>query len=142
MIIAVIAVLSLVLGADFISAPVDMTTSSSSVIINGSTTTYETSVSSINFTISTNELILGVGILLGLIAIASLFGLRILGSGLSDESVRVIVFVTVYGGIWMLLSLLAWNLITQIEIFGYFIYAILSICYAVGCIQKFYGGKS
>lgn len=137
LILGVIGMFSMVLGAGLTNTPLD-TQSSGSIIINGTTTAYETSTNMM-FTIDPNPMYVGLGILFGLIAIASLFGLKILGSGLSEESVRVIIFVCVFGGIWSLLSILAYSLIVSIEIFGYILYAILTICYVYGVIKLYYG---
>jgi len=77
-----------------------------------------------------------------IIAIAvgmAVIGFRVLGSGLSDPSVRVLITAVVYTGIWTMLSLLAIPLLYGIEIFGTLIYIALSLGYVIGVIEKISG---
>lgn len=75
-------------------------------------------------------------ILLLLLVLAVLVGLKFAGFGLSDESVRIIINVVVYGGIWGALSLLGYGAINAIPFFGGFIYIILTIMYVLGVQQR------
>jgi len=71
------------------------------------------------------------------IALASaLIGIQILGSGLADSSVRLLMTGAVYTALWVFLSLLAYPLIRTIEIFGVVLYVILTILYTIGVIEK------
>jgi len=72
--------------------------------------------------------------------IAGILGIQIIGSGLSDWSVRVGVLLLAYGGLWALLSILSMPLIKSIEVFGVIIYISLTIGYTVGVIERI-GGK-
>ena len=74
-----------------------------------------------------------------LIAIAlgvALVGTRILGSGLSDKSVRIVGVGILYTAIWSFLSLLAYPLIRSIQEFGLTIYIVLTVLYTLGVIDK------
>lgn len=79
----------------------------------------------------------GIAILITIIAIATVTGISILGSGLSGESVKVILICSSYIGLWTLLSLLAKPLIDSILYFGGLIYIILTVMYVIGVIQNF-----
>jgi hypothetical protein len=74
------------------------------------------------------------------ITLGAIIGIQVLGSGLSDTSVRTITLAIVYIGVWTSLTFLAGNLIFSIEEFGTIIYVSLTLVYAVGCIQKIAGG--
>ena len=69
-----------------------------------------------------------VGLVGGLIFI----GLKIVGSGLNDETVRIISSCIIYGTIWGSLSVFASAYIRDIEIFGVIIWSILSVLYIFG----------
>lgn len=81
-----------------------------------------------------------IGILIVFIAIAGLVGIQILGSGLSDASVRIITASIIYGGLWAILSVLAMPLIFLIEVFGSMIYVALTLGFLVGVVDKLFGG--
>jgi len=86
-----------------------------------------------------------VGAIIIIITIASavsLIGLKILGSGLSDESVRTIITGIIYTTIWAVLSALALPLLYSIELFGILIYVALTIVFVIGVIEKMSGGNS
>lgn len=70
----------------------------------------------------------------GLLALG--LGIRVLGSGLSETSVKTLVGGIAYTGIWMVLSIMSMPLILNIETFGTIIYVILTIGYVLGVIQK------
>ncbi len=89
------------------------------------------------FSIDTSSLIIsGIAILATVIIVASLVGIQFLGSGLSNDSVRILILLTAFIGLWTSLSLLAFNLIKSIEVFGSMIYIILTIAYVIGVSQK------
>lgn len=69
----------------------------------------------------------------------ALLGIQFLGSGLSDNSVRVLITVAIYASIWTILSLLAIPLIKGIEFFGTLIYVGLTIGYIIGVMEKISG---
>lgn len=68
-----------------------------------------------------------------------LLGLRVLGSGLSDDSIRILCVALSYIGIWLFLSILAMPLLFSIEIFGVLMYTALTIGYTIGVIEKMSG---
>lgn len=75
-----------------------------------------------------------------IIALVSILGIRVLGSGLSDSATRTITIGTGYGGIWALFSVFAMPLMLSITAFGVFIYVSLTILFTVGIFQKISGG--
>ena len=85
-----------------------------------------------------------VGAIIIIITIASaisLIGLKILGTGLSDESVRTIIIAIAYTTIWSVLSALAIPLLYSIDIFGILLYVALTIVFVIGVIEKISGGN-
>lgn len=75
-----------------------------------------------------------------IIAIAgSIIGIRILGSGLAETSIRTLTIAMAYTGVWLVLSLLAIPLLFSIELFGSLIYIVLTIGYVIGVIQRITG---
>lgn len=78
----------------------------------------------------------------GLAVLVGVAGINFLGSGLSDTSVRVITWVTFYGAIWGIFSVLAMNLIIAIELYGSLIYIALTFMYVIGVVQKIIGGNN
>ncbi|MFX0069874.1 MAG: hypothetical protein ACFFAO_02180 [Candidatus Hermodarchaeota archaeon] len=75
-------------------------------------------------------------VIIVLIAIAVLVGIQVLGSGISEQSVKTIIIITGYASLWGIFSVLSINLIISIEIFGYIIYIGLTIIYAIGVMNK------
>jgi len=66
--------------------------------------------------------LIGAIVMIAVIAVAvMILGLRVLASGLSDSSVRIMGVAISYVGIWFFLSVLAMPLIIGIEIFGFVI---------------------
>jgi len=87
-------------------------------------------------TFSIDVLTGAIAIIVGIIALATLLGIQILGSGLSDTSVRLISILSAYIGLWSVLSVLCIPLIIEIEIFGQLIYIGLTLAYTIGVIEK------
>ena len=125
--LVILSILSLVLGNEFIglfigqeSLAVELT---------------ELTPISFNF-----DPLLGAIVLISIVAVGVvLLGLRILGSGLSDDSIRIVCVALCYIGIWMFLSVLAMPLLFSIELFGTLIYTALTIGYTIGVIEKMSG---
>ena len=69
------------------------------------------------------------------------FGINVLGSGLSETSVKLIVSALAYTGIWLLLSVLSSPLLFSIEVFGGIIYIALTLGYTIGVVNKMTGGN-
>jgi len=78
-----------------------------------------------------------IGILITIAVIGALFGLQLLDSGLNTQSVKFLIMAIGYAGLWLLFSMLAYDLIIQIEIFGALIYTILTIMYVVGILKRY-----
>ena len=74
------------------------------------------------------------------VALASVLGITVLGSGLSPTTVRVMIIGITYAGIWIVFSILAEPLISSIEVFGTLIYVSLTIGYVYGVVQKIASG--
>jgi hypothetical protein len=69
------------------------------------------------------------------IAIGAIAGIKVLGSGLSPPAVDLIIKGTFFFAVWGLLSTFAYSLLSQIAIFGAFIYFVLTVMYVVGFVQ-------
>ena len=99
--------------------------------------TFFTDAQNVIFSIDTSSLIVsGIALLVSVIVVASIVGIQVFASGLSESTVRVIILLTGFIGIWTALSLLVFNLIKSIEVFGSIIYIILTLGYTIGVIQK------
>lgn len=81
-------------------------------------------------------MIAGMSIIILIAGVSILVGLQILGSGLSDTTVKVITILTTYVSLWLILSLLSFPLIMDIEPFGFIIYTVLSLTFVIALIQK------
>ena len=81
-----------------------------------------------------------IAIISTLVVLAILAGVRILASGLSETSIRTIIIIVGYIGLWTVFSVLAINLIFAIELFGTLIYVGLTVLYAVGVLDKLSNG--
>lgn len=140
MIIIVLVLFSLILGNDFVSGLVNVGIDNEA-IVDGNPSTYVVASQDILFTIDTSSLIIaGIALLATIIIISTIAGIQVLGSGLSPSSVRILILLIAFVGLWSVLSILAFNLIFSIEIFGSIIYITLTIGYVIGVIQKISGG--
>lgn len=138
LILGVITIFSLILGGGLIGTTLDNTYYLES-IVNGSTTTVVLGGDDVIFAI--DPAVLGIGALAVIIGIAVVLGVQAFASGLSVESIRVILACIMYGAVWILLSIYAMPLISAIEVFGVIIYTVLLIGYLVGVIQNIVGGE-
>lgn len=137
-IMLVLTVFSIVLGSGWASSPINLTVDNDA-IVNGSSSSFIIEGEDLIFNIDPLTGAIAIIAVIGVIAIVA--GLQILGSGLSDTSIRMGVLATVYTGIWVVLSVLALSLIFSIEVFGAIIYITLTLVYVVGVIQKMAGGN-
>jgi hypothetical protein len=87
-----------------------------------------------------DELTGAIAIIVIIVSIATLVGIRVVGSGLSDQSIKTITIGITYIGIWALFSVFSMPLIIMIEVFGTFLYIFLTIMYTIGVVQKITGG--
>ena len=139
MILIFLSMFSLILGNSLLSGSAIIGVDNSA-IINGSVTTYVVAPESVLFTIDTTTLIVaGIALLVTIGITAGITGIQVLGSGLNAQSVRMIILLVAYGGVWTTLSILAFNLINSIEIFGSVLYITMTVLYAIGVIQKLSG---
>ena len=139
LILGVLTIFSLVLG-ESLSGSMIKGTYESSTIVNGTVTTIEFGDTDLLFII--DPTVLGIAAFVIIAGIAALLGITFLGSGLSPESIKTIMACTLYGVIWILLSIFAMPLIISIEVFGVVIYTVLLIMYIVGVIQNITGGNT
>lgn len=137
-ILGVLTIFSVVLGSNLSGSVLD-TTVEQNIIVNDTITTIEFTGDDMLFVI--DPTVATIAVFIAIIAIAALLGIQFLGSGLSPESIKIIMSCILYGAVWGLLSVLAMPLILAIEIFGTIIYMVLLIGYIVGVIQSITGGK-
>lgn len=78
-------------------------------------------------------------IIIVLISIAVIVGIKVFGSGISEQSVHTIIVIVGYGSLWGFFSALSLNLIISIELFGWLMYLVLSIIYTIGVMNKISG---
>ncbi len=74
------------------------------------------------------------------ITLGSIIGIRVLGSGLAEQSIRNITLGIVYTGVWTVFSIICSGLLWEIQTFGGLIYVGLTIIYAYGVIGTIAGG--
>ena len=135
--IIILSFLSVVFGNEFLGIWIEGRSLFGFAIINQTKTDTETSIGGTHFNIDPLE---GAIMIIIAIAVATAFvGIKVLGSGLSDPSVRVLITATAYTGLWLVLSVLASPLLFEIEVFGSLIYVSLSIIYVIGVIEKMTG---
>lgn len=78
----------------------------------------------------------GMLVLIGVaLAGAAFVGFKVLGIGEGETSSGFIIKGGLLLTIWGLFSVGAWGLITQIPMFGYLIYAVLTIIYCIGIVN-------
>ena len=128
MVLILCTVVSFITGGNVVGPGFNVDDPSSSTIINGSTTTFESSNGGIfNF-----NLFSGDGLLLVIIALAAIgivAGISLFGSGLSEFSQNIIVKSVGFLGLWAALVLFSKDIImTGTGIFGILVYFALTIC--------------
>jgi len=136
LILIVITLFSVILGNTFIGNTVDNVIDNS-LIMNGTENTLgidSSALFNIDPVIGFTTTII---VIVGLVAV---LGIQILGSGLSDSTVRIMTIGITYSGVWIVFSLLAEPLISSIEIFGTLLYVVLTIGYVMGVVQKIASG--
>ena len=134
-----ITFLSVILGADFISASVSDALIES-LTVNGTTPEWlnvEGLSTSYSFGIDS-----AIAIIIVVAVISIGIGINVLGSGLSDTTVKLITTALAYTGLWSVLTLLSAPLIFQIETFGSIMYIALTLGYTIGVVNKMTGGNN
>jgi len=141
LIIIILGFLSIMIGDSYLSAPISVGIDNE-VLFNGSITTYFVEQETALFEIDTSVFIIaGIALLITIAFVAAITGIQILGSGLTSASVKVIITITGYTGIWLALSAICINLIISIEAFGSIIYIGITLMYVVGVFQNISGGE-
>jgi len=110
-----------------------VTNSTGSFIVNGTESTLEYEGSNLIFGISLTE-----GIMASLVAIMAFggaIGIKVLDSGISEFSQKIIFNGSFYGGLWAIFSILSYGLISAIPVFGWFLWFIISLIHLLGIIQ-------
>ena len=80
-----------------------------------------------------------VSLIIGLVAVGVLAGVQVLGSGLSEYSVKLIHKSVTYYGLWGVFSALSFTLFSGIPTFGLFIWLGLTLVYSLGFFQTLDG---
>jgi hypothetical protein len=139
MLMAGLSLFNIVLGGTWTSIS-DIHSISNTAVINGTASSFAVSGQDWVFSI---DPISGAAVwLVVIVSIAALVGIRIFGSGLSEQSVRVAIMAIVYANIWTVLSVGASPLMWSIPVFVGMIYISITIVYTVGVIQKIDGENS
>ena len=139
LIMTVLTIFSVVLGGTW-TGSITESFIDSGAIVNGTSSTFV--VEGQDFVFSIDPVTGFIASLIVIVSLASILGLSVLGSGLSDASVRVMIMIITYSSIWATLSILSYPLIASIEIFGALMYVVITIAYAVGVVQKIDGEES
>lgn len=141
MILIVMSIFSLVLGGEFISGIVNIAIDNEA-LVDGEVTTFVVEGIDVLFTIDTTVLIVaGIALLGTVIVVAAVTGITFLASGLNPQSSKIIIYLTAFIGIWAVLSILSWDLIREIEVFGSVIYITMTLGYTIGVTQTITGGN-
>ena len=136
-IMVVITLFSIISGNSFIGL-ITETIIDNSVIVNGSTTSLEIPVPEGTFGL--DPLTGGLVLITALAILGAVISIQVVGSGLGEGGVRILMISFFYGGLWGILSIVSANLIIAIEAFGLLIYLMLTILYAIGVVSKYFGG--
>ena len=80
-----------------------------------------------------------IALIIGLVAVGVIAGIRILGSGLSEYSVKLIHKSTVYYGLWGIFSAFSFVAFESIPFFGLFIWLGLTLIYSLGFFKTLEG---
>lgn len=83
-----------------------------------------------------------IGLIVGIIVLATIAGLRVFGTGTSDTSVKTIVLGTFALTLWGVFSILAMPTLTLVPLFGVIFYFGLTCMYTVGIFNSLSGGSS
>lgn len=137
-ILLILTLLSVILGNDFIGDTIE-TVIDNEALIDDVSSTFE--IVGTDIILNIDPIIGATAIIITIATFGAIIGIQILASGLSPESVKVLIIAIAYTGIWIVLSVLASPLIVDIEIFGSLIYVSLTIVYVIGVIQKIGGNK-
>ena len=135
-ILLTLTLISVLLGSSFTGSLVE-TTIDNEAFFNGTASSFE--VYNTNIILNIDPIIGAIAIIIIIATVGALIGIQVLGSGLSSESVRVLIISIAYSGLWGVLSALSYSLIISIELFGSLIYIVLTIGFVIGIIEKIGG---
>lgn len=124
----VLSLVSIIFGNEFIGINIE------GVSVKKGMDTYQSKPIFFNI----DPLTIGLEVVIIIALACALLGVRILASGLSEQSVRLLSVSLSYSGIWAFLSLLAYPLIRTIEIFGVVLYILLTVLFTIGVIEKMF----
>ncbi len=84
-----------------------------------------------------------IALIIGLVAVGVIAGIRVLGTGLSEHSVKLIYNSTTYYGLWGVFSALAFPAFSAITFLGLglFLWLGLTLVYSLGFFQTLNGGS-
>lgn len=137
-ILVLLTFMSLILGTSWTDSLVE-TTIDSEAFIDDASSTFE--ILNTNIILNIDPIVGAIAMIIVISTFAALVGIQVLASGLSPESVRALIIGIAYTGLWGVLSILAFDLIVSIEVFGGLIYVSLSIGYVYGVINKIGGNE-
>lgn len=94
------------------------------------------------YNLATNETQGIIAIVIAVSVIGSLIGIRVLGSGLSEMTVKILYNTIFFYGIWALFSALSLQWFILIPIGGWIIYFVLTGTLSFGIVQQINGGSA
>lgn len=83
---------------------------------------------------------ISLSILVAAIAIGTAIGIRVLGSGMSETSQEIIFKGTFFSAMWVIMSIIAQPLITEVTFFGSVFYIGISLMFLIGFVMSIRGG--
>lgn len=134
----VITLISIIGGNSFVNILIEHTIDTTA-IVNGSTNQFEIDLTQQSFGL--DPITGGIALVVAIAVVGGIISIQFLGSGLNDSGVRILLLSIFYGGLWTILSILAYNLIVAIEVFGLVIYLVLTIVYAMSVVGKYFGNS-
>ena len=141
MVMVGLSLFSIILGSNYISTAINVEVDNIS-LINGNTTTFLVEAQEVIFQVDTTSLInAGIALLFGVLIVAGLTGISVLGTGLNPQSAKIIIIITAFIGIWSSLTIIVYPLIIEIAIFGSVIYIGLTLGYAIGVVKIVSGSE-
>lgn len=76
-----------------------------------------------------------IALIIGLVIVGVVAGIRVLDSGLSEYSVKLIYNATVYYGLWGMFSILSYGILAVIPLIGVIAWFILTLIYSLGFFE-------
>lgn len=74
-----------------------------------------------------------------IMVIGIIAGTNVMGSGLNDSSTKMVMKVLAFITLWIVLSLFTITFLSPLEDFGNLLWLLLTICYAIGFLEKIVG---